>query len=244
MKKTGMMIVIGAVLAATTHAAVMSYQTVTPTTNIITKNIGVADGNNVQLAPTRTGGQSFLATNNYASVEEVWFQVRTAVSSVSATNTVQLMFWTNTTITNSWLGLPSPPNPAVPTNNMSAATYAINLGKVNYAAGDIAASDWMKFTLSAADKAAIGTLTAGTQYGFTLWASDLSVNLLRVSDQTATGYNSGAVLSNNGSIDPTVAGSRDTNFFIVGTIPEPATLGMVALFGAGLLFYRRRFMKF
>jgi hypothetical protein len=40
----------------------------------------------------------------------------------------------------------------------------------------------------------------------------------------------------------TMAGSATIDSMIVETIPEPATLGMVGVFGAALLFVRRKFM--
>jgi len=212
-------------LALHAGAATLSYETVSPTKNIATGSNRTPESDKfVNLGTTLSGGQTFTSGSAYSTITEVWFEVGQDLgAAVADSKTVELMFWKNTG-PDSWIGLPD----SSTTPTLSATTYATSLGAVVYPeAADITAGTWLKFTLDASDQAAVGTLDSGGEYGFTLYASDLSLNLARHTDTSSSGYNIGAVISVTGSIDPKVAGSRDCNFFIIHA-PDPANTNAIS----------------
>lgn len=211
--KTTLFLCVSILLALHADAATLSYETTPPSANIVTGSDRTPEATKfVTLGSARNGGQTFTSPSDYPAVTEVWFEVGKDLSAaIAGTETVELMFWENTG-TESWIGLPNAPT----TPTISAAAYATSLGNVTYpAAADITAGTWLRITLDAADQTAVGSLSAGNEYGFSLYASGLSLNLSRHTDTSASGYNIGAVISSKRDIHPSVAGSRDSNFFIV-----------------------------
>ncbi|VGO13065.1 Arylsulfatase [Pontiella desulfatans] len=211
--KNTLFICLLSVIALQSKAATLSYETVIPTANTVTGSNRTPEADKfVSLGAARNGGQTFTAPVAHSTITEVWFEVGQDLgATVTGTERVELMFWNNTG-SDSWIGLPD--SSTAPTLN--ATTYATSLGTVDYpVTNDITAGTWLKFTLDASDQAAVGALAAGREYGFTLYASDLTLSLSRHTDTSVSGYNIGAVVSSNGSIDPKLAGSRDCNFFVV-----------------------------
>lgn len=82
-------------------------------------------------------------------------------------------------------------------------------------------------------------LAPNTQYAISLWSDNPYFELAGTSDSNA--YTGGEAF---GETAGTVAAQTGDHVFHVDlvAIPEPATMGLLGFFGAGILFVRRRFM--
>jgi VCBS repeat-containing protein len=187
----------------------VSYETTVPTSDILAfenanhQNTYALDGANF-------GGQTFTAANNYSAITELWFQSATTVA-MDDTASLEVTFWDNSNEAGNDWGLDTI-LPAA--DSRLIGTYSLPTGNLT------AFGTWIRIPFDAADQAAIGILSSGQQYGFSISLGDsvTSFAIARSGSTTSVpaGYADGAGFSDSGLDGNT--GTRDCNFFILGAI--------------------------
>lgn len=100
---------------------------------------------------------------------------------------------------------------------------------------------FLTFDLDAASTASLGTLTAGTQYAFTVTTSATTDPGFRIERSAAQSYTGGDGIFTGGNNEATLRTTDDAVFFIQGTaVPEPGALSLLALGAIGFVTRRRR----
>ncbi len=185
------------------------------------KQLGTVNGDN------RMAGQSLTltqASNVYADSFTVRMASAKSFSGGGDTNSVLLSI--------------------VSADNTEVASYTYDFSSAAFAKGD-----YITFDLGGVE---LASDAGGVVYEFQFYfgETDTENALALERDNGGNSYAGGALISKASTtvihslpIASPNGGNSDMTFFLQGSvIPEPATLGMVAAFGGGILMIRRRFM--
>jgi tetratricopeptide (TPR) repeat protein len=192
------------------QATVISYETSTPTSNIVAFENGASRNSSSFESNSLNLGQSFTATDNHPAVKELWFQSSNLINQ-NGKAVLSITFWKSTgqrKESNDWSNKKYFKKNAKP---VLIGSYPLPQGKPNRK------TRWVKISFDAAAQDLIGQLVAGQQYAFSL-SLETNGNSFKIarsgrSDETQDKYSEGfffKISDGNALLMP-----YDANFYVV-----------------------------